>query len=1044
MKRKGKKGMRTLLIIGLMLLAPLIGIILFAIVANVPIPFLPGFLQDALSDFQEMNANYTYLHQNEDGVFVEPSVAINYYAQGIIDNASSPPLETGIELYQRDLYMDTHVNLDSGFSEIGGAGDVITTYKVLRYFQYRNSSFFDDPANIQKFENTSQFLNASFFLGGYASRPGSVFATVETTYSAVKSLLILNATFNSTEQTLLGGFLLGCHNLTIGTSGFYTALLSNDTNIKATHYGIELVRLFGLVWAYNDSIFVDNCQNPDGGFGFQPGRASTVESTYHGIMGLAADGLQPANLTGAPDFIKSAQNEDGGFGNQPGEISEFPAAFHAFIGHNATGTPLPAQNETDLLDWLNINQGLNGLYGDLSVRANYWALSTFVSTGRTGRLTPVQTNQIAQFVNSCQNVDGGFGSRPGLNSTVFDAFCAIESLSMLEGIDRGIRISNFLSSSLAISWIRSLQNPDGGFSIGANMDLFWDYMSEEYEELFEGTIDENMSLSVSTYWAFSSLRRLNSYPNSLTSLTLWMKSLQNLDGGFGATTGLWSEVVSSYYIIKAFSLYEETIDSVPSAVDYLKNSQNEDGGFNLFTIPLGLEIEEIRSTYLFISYCAAEGLYLLNSQPGQNIFDFISLGLGAFYVITCAFPIRGIEYMSGGFGDIPYFGADIRNAEMGITLLNNITVNQGLMAWAQGWLILLVTVLILLILSFAAWYGYQALKIIIRKIKPLTELEFREKLKDRVAVKCQGVTIKAGSKVIIDNVSLSVNHGEILGVIGESGAGKSTFIRSLIGTIDYIGEVTIYDMDSKKDKKRLKPLYGYVPQDLSKIYEDFTVSENLLHFGKEYGLSEVEIMRRSRKILLDLGISEKEDELVRNLSGGQKRRVSIAIGMIHHPVLFILDEPTSGLDPVVRDQLWYALMKVSEEYNTTLIVITHYPEDSRFCDKIAIFGRKRGLIDFGDPSALYQNLPGRGRALDVQLRKGESDILLKLRQIPRFDYVLEIKRNEVYRILTDLTSVQVVESIERYLGMGLVIKVDQKETIMADLFRMKSLEVKIE
>ncbi|MHA1784488.1 MAG: ABC transporter ATP-binding protein, partial [Candidatus Helarchaeota archaeon] len=329
-----------------------------------------------------------------------------------------------------------------------------------------------------------------------------------------------------------------------------------------------------------------------------------------------------------------------------------------------------------------------------------------------------------------------------------------------------------------------------------------------------------------------------------------------------------------------------------------------------------------------------------------------------------------------------------------------------------------------------------------RQISPTIELDFREKLKDKVAIKAEDVTVKVGKKVIIDNVSFTLNHTEILGVIGESGAGKSTFIKTIIGTMNYLGKILVYDFDTKKDLKKLQPIYGYVPQDLSKIYENFTVLENLIHFGKEYGFTEREIIRRSKKILLDLGIFDKADELVKNLSGGQKRRVSIAIGMINHPIILILDEPTSGLDPIVRDQLWLSLLTLNEEYKTTLIVITHYPEDSKFCDKIAIFGRARGLIDFGTPASLFETLPGKGTAFDITLKEVEN-AFTQLKEIEKFEFVLEIKRDEIYRLFTDASIVELVQLIERKFGKEKLLKITQRETEMADYFRIKSLEVKI-
>ncbi|MHA1414416.1 MAG: ATP-binding cassette domain-containing protein, partial [Promethearchaeota archaeon] len=185
----------------------------------------------------------------------------------------------------------------------------------------------------------------------------------------------------------------------------------------------------------------------------------------------------------------------------------------------------------------------------------------------------------------------------------------------------------------------------------------------------------------------------------------------------------------------------------------------------------------------------------------------------------------------------------------------------------------------------------------------------------------------------------------------------------------------------------------------------------------------------------------KENELVKNLSGGQKRRVSIAVGLIHEPIFLILDEPTSGLDPIIRENLWLTLTKINEQYNTTLIVITHYPEESRFCHYVAIFGRKRGMIDFGRPKELLEQLPGKGRSIEVTFKEVKENVIENLERLERIDKVLENKAGTDYSIFTDLNLEELKEVIENIFGENSIELMKQIDAKMEQYFRYKAMEV---
>ena len=269
--------------------------------------------------------------------------------------------------------------------------------------------------------------------------------------------------------------------------------------------------------------------------------------------------------------------------------------------------------------------------------------------------------------------------------------------------------------------------------------------------------------------------------------------------------------------------------------------------------------------------------------------------------------------------------------------------------------------------------------------------------RDVLATRNLTVKVKSGKK-LIENVSFSIREGEMLAIIGESGAGKSTTVKALIGDIPSTGVSRIAGIDSRQTQK-VRHFFGYCPQDLSYMYETFTPLENIIAFGKQYDIPEWQLIQHGKALLRDFGVIEKGNSSTKELSGGQQRRVSIAIALAHKPKVLLMDEPTSGLDPDNRNELWRYLTYINQEYGTSIVVITHYPSEAEFCDKVAVFMRGKSLVAFGAPSSLKEDMPSRGFAVGIVLEDVDPRARVALEEIDGVKFVLQ--RGELLKVFTD-------------------------------------------
>jgi ABC-2 type transport system ATP-binding protein len=229
-----------------------------------------------------------------------------------------------------------------------------------------------------------------------------------------------------------------------------------------------------------------------------------------------------------------------------------------------------------------------------------------------------------------------------------------------------------------------------------------------------------------------------------------------------------------------------------------------------------------------------------------------------------------------------------------------------------------------------------------------------------------------GTFTAVDDVSFSVATGETLGLLGPNGAGKSTLIRMLTTLVPITsGRVVLHGDDVARFPDRARLSIGVIPQAMTSD-TDLSIEENLSIYAKLYGVSREERRRVIPELLELVNLADRRKSLVGTLSGGMRRRVEIARGLVHSPLILVLDEPTTGLDPVSRVDVWEMLTRIKRERQLTILVTTHYMDEAdRLCDRIAIVDRGR-LVALDTPRALKASVPGAS-AIEAQFTSVPTD-----------------------------------------------------------------------
>ncbi|MCY3763957.1 MAG: ABC transporter ATP-binding protein [Gemmatimonadetes bacterium] len=224
-----------------------------------------------------------------------------------------------------------------------------------------------------------------------------------------------------------------------------------------------------------------------------------------------------------------------------------------------------------------------------------------------------------------------------------------------------------------------------------------------------------------------------------------------------------------------------------------------------------------------------------------------------------------------------------------------------------------------------------------------------------LAIAVTGLRHCYGSRIALDGIDLRIEKGEIYGLLGPNGGGKTTLFRILSTLLEPSeGTVRILDRDLLRDAAEIRARIGVVFQNAS-LDLKLTVLENLRHQGHLYGLRGRALKERIESILRSVGLTDRENDRTEELSGGLRRRVDLARGLLHRPELLLFDEPSSGLDPLARRTLWDDLRKLREEQGVTALLTTHFIEEAERCDRVGILDRGR-LVAQGAPDALKRSM----------------------------------------------------------------------------------------
>jgi ABC-2 type transport system ATP-binding protein len=299
-------------------------------------------------------------------------------------------------------------------------------------------------------------------------------------------------------------------------------------------------------------------------------------------------------------------------------------------------------------------------------------------------------------------------------------------------------------------------------------------------------------------------------------------------------------------------------------------------------------------------------------------------------------------------------------------------------------------------------------------------------------IEVQNLTKRFGSFCAVDDLTFGVNHGEVFGLLGPNGAGKSTLIRMLTTLVlPTAGTARVNGFDVVSEAGSVRQSIGVIPQALTSDL-DLSAEENMSIFAKLYGIPREKRRRMIRELLEAVDLTAWSDKPLKMFSGGMRRRLEIARGLVHEPKIFFLDEPTTGLDPVSRVAVWAMLSRLRQERDLTILVTTHYMDEAdKLCDRIAIVDHGK-IVALDSPLKLKASIPGRN-VLEVSFSAVPGGWEETLRKLPE---AAEVKADDnIFRISSNNGPATTVGLLEEARRAGIAVTaLSVQSTTLDDVF----------
>ena len=302
-----------------------------------------------------------------------------------------------------------------------------------------------------------------------------------------------------------------------------------------------------------------------------------------------------------------------------------------------------------------------------------------------------------------------------------------------------------------------------------------------------------------------------------------------------------------------------------------------------------------------------------------------------------------------------------------------------------------------------------------------------------VAIAVENIVKRYGTFEAVKGVSFAVNDGEIFGLLGPNGAGKSTLIRMMTTLVPITsGRAMVAGFDVEKQADAVRRVIGVIPQALTSD-PDLTLQENLSIYAKLYSVPKAQREKNIQDVLEAVDLVKWRDAQTKTLSGGMRRRLEIARGLVHNPHIFFLDEPTTGLDPVSRIAVWEMLDNLRKVRHLTMLLTTHYMEEAdKLCDRLAIVDHGN-LVALGTPLELKQNVPG-ANVVEVHFDRETEQWKSRLEGLEGVTSV-QAESAGFYRVLTSSGSKTTMQLVELAASLGeSITSLSVQNTTLDDVF----------